>query len=46
MKKMIGFAAFFTAVGMMLMMITHSRLVGLLIIALLLFTWYNCFCGD
>ena len=46
MKKIIGYAAFFIAVGMMIMLITHNRLVGLLIIALLLFVGYNCFCGD
>lgn len=46
MKKMIGFSAFFIAIGMLIMLITHNRLVGLVIIALLLFVGYNCFCGD
>lgn len=46
MKKIIGFIAFFIAIGMLLMLVTHNRLVGLIIIALLLFLGYNCFCGD
>lgn len=46
MKKLIGFTAFLIAIGMLLMLITHNRLVGLVIIALLLFLGYNCFCGD
>ena len=46
MKKIIGFIAFFIAIGMLIMLITHNRLVGLIIIALLLFVGYNCFCGD
>ncbi|MCI8461423.1 MAG: hypothetical protein HFG25_00500 [Lachnospiraceae bacterium] len=46
MKKIIGFAAIFIAIGMLLMLITHNRLIGLVIIALLLFLGYNCFCGD
>lgn len=46
MKKIIGLIAFFMAIGMLLMLVTHNRLVGLIIIALLLFLGYNCFCGD
>lgn len=46
MKKMIGFGAFFIAIGMLIMLITRNRLVGLVIIALLLFVGYNCFCGE
>ena len=46
MKKMIGLIAFFIAIGMLLMLLTHNRLVGLVIIALLLFLGYNCFCSD
>lgn len=46
MKKMIGLAAFLVAIGMLLMLIIHNRLVGLIMIALLLFIGYNCFCGD
>ena len=46
MKKIIGLIAFFIAIGMLLMLITHNRLVGLIIIALLLFVGYNCFCDD
>ena len=41
MKKIIGFVAFFIAIGMLIMLITHNRLVGLIIIALLLFVGYN-----
>ena len=46
MKKIIGLAAFFIAIGMLLMLITHNRLVGLIIIALLLFVGYHCICSD
>ena len=46
MKKMLGFIAVLLAVGMLLMLITHNRLVGLVIIALLLFVGYSCVCGD
>ena len=46
MKKLIGLVAFLIAIGMLFMLITHNRLVGLIIIALLLFVGYNCFCGD
>ena len=44
MKKIIGLVAFLIAIGMMIMLIAHNRLVGLIIIALLLFLGYNCFC--
>lgn len=46
MKKIIGLVAFLIAFGMLLMILTHNRLVGLIIIALLLFIGYHCFCGD
>ncbi|MCM1025948.1 MAG: hypothetical protein NC432_05905 [Roseburia sp.] len=46
MKKLIGFSAFLIAIGMLLMLVTHNRLIGLVIIALLLFLGYHCFCGD
>lgn len=46
MKKIIGLAAFFIAIGMLIMLITHNRLVGLIIIALLLFVGYHCICSD
>lgn len=46
MKKIVGFVALFIAIGMLIMLITHNRLVGVIIIALLLFVGYNCFCGD
>ena len=46
MKKIIGIVAFLIAIGMLIMLITHNRLVGLIIITLLLFEGYNCFCGD
>lgn len=45
-KKIIGVIAFLLALGMLLMLITHNRLVGLIIIALLLLIGYHCFCGD
>ncbi len=46
MKKIIGLIAFFIAIGMLLMLVTHNRLAGLIIIALLLFVGYHCLCGD
>ncbi len=46
MKKLIGMISFFIAIGMLIMLITHNRLVGMIIIALLLFVGYNCCCGD
>lgn len=45
-KKIIGVIAFLLALGMLLKLITHNRLVGLIIIALLLLIGYHCFCGD
>lgn len=46
MKKIIGFALFLVAFGMLLMIITHNRLIGLIIIALLLLVGYHFSCGD
>ena len=46
MKKIIGLVALLIAIGMLIMLIAHNRLVGLIIFALLLFVGYNCFCGD
>ena len=46
MKKIVGLIAFFIAIGMLIMLITHNRLVGLIIIALLLFVGYNCLCSG
>lgn len=46
MKKIIGLVAFLIAIGMLIMLIAHNRLVGLILIALLLFLGYNCLCGD
>ena len=46
MKKIVGLVAFLVAAGMIIMLIAHNRLVGVIIIALLLFLGYNCFCGD
>ncbi|MCI8692361.1 MAG: hypothetical protein HFH91_06385 [Lachnospiraceae bacterium] len=46
MKKLIGLIAFFIAIGMLIMLITRNQLIGLILIALLLFVGYNCFCSD
>ncbi len=46
MKKIIGLVCFLIAIGMLIMLIAHNRLVGLIIIALLLLLGYNCFCGN
>ena len=41
MKKLLGLICFLIAIGMLIMLITHNRLIGLIIIALLLFMGYN-----
>ncbi|MCD7836825.1 MAG: hypothetical protein LUG83_09320 [Lachnospiraceae bacterium] len=46
MRKMIGMVIFCIAIGMLLMVMIHNRLVGLIIVALLLFAGYNCFCDG
>lgn len=46
MKKMIGFIAFWIAVGMLLMLFFTSRILGLIICALLLLIGYNCYYCD
>ncbi|MBR1931266.1 MAG: hypothetical protein IJ833_07325 [Lachnospiraceae bacterium] len=46
MKKIIGLVAFLIAIGMLLMMMTNNRLLGLIIVALLLFVGYQCVCSD
>ena len=46
MKKLVGFVALLIAIGMLIMMITHNRLIGLIIIALLLLVGYNCICNG
>ncbi len=47
MKKMIGFIAFWIAVGMLLMLfLARHYLIGLIIIALLLLIGYNFFYCD
>lgn len=44
MKKLIGFIAFWIAVGMLLMLfLVRHYLIALLIIALLLIIGYNCY---
>ncbi|MCI8787695.1 MAG: hypothetical protein HFH92_01040 [Lachnospiraceae bacterium] len=46
MKKIIGLVSFLIAIGMLIMLIAHNRLIGMVIIALLLFLGYHCICGD
>lgn len=47
MKKMIGFIAFWIAVGMLLMLfLSHQYLIGLIMIALLLLIGYNFYFCD
>ncbi len=46
MKKLVGYVAIFIAIGMLIMLITHNRLIGLIIIALLLLVGYNCICSG
>ena len=45
MKKIIGLTLFFVAVGMLLMLVSHNRFIGLIVVALLLFAGYYLFCG-
>lgn len=45
-RKLIGLLAFFTAVGMLLVILVTNRLAILLIIALLLLLGYCCFVMD
>ncbi len=46
MKKMIGFIAFWIAVGMLLMLFFASRFLGLIVCALLLLVGYNFYYCD
>ena len=47
MKKIIGFIAFWIAVGMLLMLfLAHHYFIGLIIIALLLLIGYNFYYCD
>lgn len=41
-RQLIGIAAFFVAIGMLIMLFMPSRLLGVLIIALLLLLGYTC----
>lgn len=43
-RKLIGLLAFSVAVGMLIMLFLRSELVGIFIIALLVFIGYNCYC--
>lgn len=43
MRRLIGFTLFWIAVGMLLMLFLHSKLLGLIIIFLLLILGYNLF---
>ncbi|MBO5283849.1 MAG: hypothetical protein J6B43_12150 [Lachnospiraceae bacterium] len=44
--KLIGLAAFFVALGMLIMLFMTSRLMGLFLIAILLLLGYCCLCCD
>lgn len=44
-KKLIGLLAIAVALGMLIMLFIHSELVGIIIIGLLAFIGYNCYCG-
>lgn len=45
MKKVIGFALFFIAVGMLIMLMLPNVFVGLALISICLIVGYNLFCG-
>ena len=42
-RKLIGLMAMFIALGMLIMLLLRNDLVGIIIIALLLFVGYNCY---
>ncbi len=44
MKKTIGFALFWTAIGMFIMLFLHNTLIAVLIIFILLLLGYQLFC--
>ncbi len=44
MRKVIGFAMFFIAIGMILMMLLSSTFVGVLLVIAFLLLGYNFFC--
>ena len=44
MRKVIGFAMFFIAIGMILMMFLSSTFVGVLLVIAFLLLGYNFFC--
>lgn len=44
MNRHIGMITFFIAIGMLLMLIIESKVVGIVIIGLLLLIGYNCYC--
>ncbi len=43
-NRHLGFALFFIAIGMLLMLIIESKAVGIIISGLLLLIGYNCYC--
>lgn len=45
MKKVIGFALFFIAVGMLIMLMLPNVFVGLVLIFICFIVGYNLFCG-
>ena len=45
MKKVIGFALFFIAVGMLIMLMLSNVFVGLVLIFICLIVGYHLFCG-
>lgn len=45
MKKVIGFAMFFIAVGMLIMMLLPNIFLGIVLICLCLIIGYHLFCG-
>ncbi|MBU9726640.1 MULTISPECIES: hypothetical protein [Diplocloster] len=45
MRRMIGFILFWMGIGMLVMLLLASRLLGLLLVALFLILGYNLFCS-
>ncbi|MCQ5252961.1 hypothetical protein NE683_06910 [Bariatricus massiliensis] len=45
-KRVIGFALFFIAVGMVIMMFLPNILIGILIVGVCLLVGYQLFCGS
>lgn len=44
MNRLFGLIAFWIAIGMLLMLLIESKIVGIIIVGVLLLIGYNCYC--